>query len=442
MHGYGRTSATRGGVGASVLIVRSAFERRGGVLHADDVPLDAIAHDVGTPTFVYSESYIRERCGALSAVLRDVPHRVHYSLKANACEAVLQTVRAVGCGADVVSGGELYRALRAGYTGDEIVFGGVGKTAREIDESIVAGVKLLNVESLDELRLASNIAQQRQRAVDVGLRVNPEVAVESAHRYTKTGERGNKFGIPHDEAPVAIAEAVNLSHVRLRALVMHVGSQLRTLEAYRNGATRLVSLAADARRMGARDLSYLDLGGGLAVRYLDEPETDLEEFATVARAAAGATGLDLILEPGRFLVANAGVLLTRVLYRKRSGGMEVVVVDAGMTELLRPSHYDAYHHIDTVRAPIGSITADIVGPVCESGDFLALRRPLPDVRSGDLLAVHSVGAYGFSMASRYNGRPLVAEVIVNGARWATATVRESYADLVRAEPVKLAWKEA
>ncbi len=423
-------------------VLADFFPRQSGILGAEDVPLSVIADAVGTPAFVYSGGHVRSRYTALTHALDGIAHRVHYSLKANACAGVLATLREAGSGADVVSGGELYRALRAGFTPDDIIFGGVGKTPREIEESIRAGVKLLNVESLAELELANEIAGRIGLTANIGLRVNPEVAVESAHHYTKTGEKGHKFGIPYDDVVHGAREALGYEHVRLRAIVMHVGSQLRTLDAHRAGAERLLALVSAVREAGARDLRYLDLGGGLPVRYDEEHEADLTGFAAIAKEAAERSGLEIVVEPGRFIVANAGVLLTRVLYRKRSGGTEYVVVDAGMTELLRPSHYDAYHRIDAVDESdaSGSIVADVVGPVCESGDFLARKRTLADVGPGALLAVHSVGAYGFVMASHYNARPRVAEVVVDGDRWAVATERETYADLVRREHEHLEWR--
>lgn len=423
-------------------VLTDSFSRQDGVLHAEDVPLSAIARDAGTPTFVYSAAHVRARYAALVAALGDARHRVHYSLKANSCRAVLGTLRDAGSGADVVSGGELFRAIRSGFRPSDVVFGGVGKTPREMEEAIASGVKLLNVESVAELEFADLLARRIHRTVNIGLRVNPEVAVESAHEYTKTGEKGNKFGIPHDEIEHAVRSALRLKHVRLRAIVMHVGSQLRTLEAHRSGTERLLGLVDDAKVAGAVHLSYLDLGGGLPVTYSDEPDADLEGFGEIVRDAASRSGLEILIEPGRFLVANAGVLLTRVLYRKRSGGTEYVVVDAGMTELVRPSHYDAFHAIEVVEPRDGEITADIVGPVCESGDFLAKARRVPDVQPGDLLAVYSAGAYGFVMASHYNARPRAAEVLVDGGQWALSTARETYADLVRHERAHLEWKRA
>ena len=424
-------------------VLTAAFTRQGGVLCAEGVPLDAIARATDTPAFVYSAAHVRDQYGALDRALEGAPHRIHYSLKANASRGILSVLRALGSGADVVSGGELFRAVRAGFTPADIVFGGVGKSAREIEEGVAAGVKLFNVESIAELEYADAVARSLGRTVNVGLRVNPEVAVESAHQYTKTGEKGHKFGIPFDEVAAAVRTALSRKHTRLRGIVMHVGSQLRSLDAHRAGVERLLGLVSDARAAGAADLAYLDVGGGLPVRYDSEDVADLAGFGDIVRDAATRSGLEILIEPGRFLVANAGILLTRVLYRKRSGGTDYVVVDAGMTELLRPSHYDAYHRIDVVGPRPGSdVVADIVGPVCESGDFLARSRSLPDVQPGDLLAVHSVGAYGFVMASHYNARPHAAEVLVDGDKWALATARETYADLVRNERAHLDWRKA
>jgi diaminopimelate decarboxylase len=427
-------------VGAGVLT--DYFARAGGTLLAEDVPLRAIADAAGTPAFVYSAAHVRDRYQALSRALGDTPHRIHYSLKANSCRGLIDVLRAEGSGVDVVSGGELFRALRAGFAPQDIIFGGVGKSAREIQEGIDAGVKLLNVESLPELRLVNELAGTTGRQANVGFRVNPEVAVESAHHYTKTGEKGHKFGIPYDEVEHAAQVAAELPNIRLCGLGMHVGSQLRTLDAHRAGTERLLTLVDSVRRSGLSTLASLDLGGGLPVRYSDEGEADVEGFAAIARDAAGRSGLEILIEPGRFMVANAGILLTRVLYRKRNGGTEYVVVDAGMTELLRPSHYDAYHHIEPVDQveAAAEVVADVVGPVCESGDFLARARSLPDVQPGALLAVRSVGAYGFVMASHYNARPRAAEVLVDGGRWALVTARETYADLVRHERANPEWR--
>ncbi len=414
---------------------------RDGALHCEGVPLERIALEAGTPAYVYSAGTIRDRYARLDAALAAAPHRIHYSLKANACRGILGVLREAGSGVDVVSGGELYRALRAGFRPDEILFGGVGKQERELREAITAGVKLINVESLAELRLVSKLAVELGREARVGLRVNPEVDVRNAHHYIATGEKGHKFGIPIDEAEAVGRIAIGLPNVVLEAVDMHVGSQLESFEAYREGTARLVELSRALRQSGA-PIRYLDAGGGLPVPYDGGDEPDLAAYGAIVTAAANALGAELLVEPGRFFVAAAGTLVTRVLYRKESGGKNYVICDAGMTELLRPSHYDAFHRIEPVRARAGGMVADVVGPVCESGDFLALDRPLPVVEPGDLLAVHTAGAYGYVMSSTYNARPRVAEVLVDGSRFAVVTARETYEDLVRLEAPTPPWRDA
>lgn len=409
-------------------------------LRCESVPLPEIADAVGTPAYVYSTAVMRSQYERLSAALAPVPHRIHYSLKANSSLALLRVLRALGSAADVVSGGELFRALRAGFAPGEIIFGGVGKTERELAEAVDAGVLLVNVESERELHLLDEIAAARHAIVPIALRVNPEITVETPHSYIRTGEKGHKFGIPYDEAREVARIARSLPHLRLLGLDMHVGSQLSRVDAYERGLARLLELLAQLRADGADELRYLDIGGGLAVTYDAEEPTDLARFAAIVIPAVREAGLQLIVEPGRWLVGNAGLLLTRVLYRKRSGGKELVVTDAGMNDLLRPSHYHAYHRIDAVMPTSGTVRMDVVGPICESGDFLALDREMSDARPGDLFAVRSAGAYGFGMASNYNSRPRAAEVLVDGDRFAVITERERYEDLVRNEPTDLDWR--
>jgi diaminopimelate decarboxylase len=425
-------------VGQSVLT--TVLSRRGDTLSCEDVPLDVLGDAVGTPAYVYSAGSLRQQYGRLDEALRGVPHRIHYSLKANANRAILQLLRSLGAGADVVSGGELFRARRAGFTPDEIIFGGVGKTEAELVDALDAGIRLVNVESDAELLALDRLAGARGRRASVGLRVNPEITVENPHAYIRTGGKGHKFGIPCDEALATGRLALGLRHVDLLGLDMHVGSQLSRLDAYERGLARMLELHDALCAAGATSLRYLDIGGGLAVPYEDEIPPDLDDLRRIVTEAARRTGLQILLEPGRFLVAGAGLLLTRVLYRKRSGGRELAVTDAGMTELLRPSHYQAYHHIEPVLRREGTVPLDIVGPVCESGDFLALGRALPDVQPGDLLAVHTAGAYGYAMASNYNARPRAVEVLVDGERYAITTDRETNEDLVRLERATLDWR--
>ena len=416
---------------------------RDGTLACEGVSLALLAESVGTPAYVYSSASIREQFTRLDKALTGVPHRIHYSLKANANAAILRLVRSLGGGAEVVSGGELYRALHGGFAPEDVVFGGVGKSARELGEAVEAGVRLVNVESEAELRLLDGIACERKRRIPVGLRLNPEITVDSPHAYIRTGGKGHKFGIPYDEGLSAARLAASLTWLELAGLDMHVGSQLAVLEAYERGLERITSLLDAVRADGIRTIRYLDIGGGLAVPYEDEKPPDLKAYGRIVREVAKRTGLEILVEPGRFLVADAGTLLTRVLYRKRSGGREIAVTDAGMTELLRPSHYQAYHHIEPVRPrQRATVRIDVVGPVCESGDFLALDREMPDIEAGDLLAVRTAGAYGYSMASNYNARPRAAEILVDGDRYAVTTEREEYQDLIRLERHALEWKTA
>lgn len=425
-------------MGESVLT--AGFPRVGGLLRCEGVSLEAVADAAGTPCYVYSAATVRNRYELLTETLAPVPHRIHYTLKANSNRAILQLLRGLGASVDVVSGGELFRALRAGYRGGEIIFGGVGKTEAELEEALEARVLLVNIESESELHCLNELAAKRNVRAPVSVRVNPEITVDAAHEYIRTGERGHKFGVPLDDAVRVAHLAATLPYTTLLGLDMHLGSQLSRVDPYRAGTERLTGIAGELRRRGVDTLRYLDIGGGLGVRYDTEEPPDLARFARSVLPLVEASGLQLIMEPGRFIVGNAGVLLTRVLYRKHSGGKEYVITDAGMTELLRPSHYGAFHRIEAVCATDVRTRADVVGPVCESGDFLALDRDLQDVAPGDLLAVFDVGAYGFVMSSNYNSRRRGAEVLVDGDRFAIVTARENYESLVQQEADDPEWR--
>ena len=422
-------------------VLTSGFARVDGALACEGVSLERVAAEVGTPAYVYSSAVVRDRYTRLNASLGSLPHRIHYTLKANSNRAVLRVLRELGAGVDVVSGGELFRAQRAGFVGGDIIFGGVGKTEPELRQALKVGVLMINAESEAEVRLLDRIAGELGVLAPVGIRVNPEVTVDSSHRYIKTGEKGAKFGVPFDEALGVARVAADLPNTRLVGLDMHIGSQLFRLDPYLDGTERLVELQDRLRADGVGTLEFLDIGGGLGVSYDDETSPDLERFAKAIVARVQPTGLTLLMEPGRFIVGNAGVLLTRVLYRKRSGGRDFLITDAGMTELLRPSHYDAYHRIEAVQSVGTQMTADVVGPVCESGDFLALDRHMDEANAGDLLAVHDVGAYGYVMASNYNTRGRGVEVLVDGDRYAVVTVREDYEDIVRLEQDDPEWRD-
>ncbi len=418
------------------------FIREDGLLSCDHVSLEAIANAVGTPAYVYSVAAIKNQYKRLSDGLANIPHRIHYSVKANSNLAILGVLRSLGAGVDIVSGGEMYRAQSAGFKGQDIVFSGVGKTEREMTEALTLGVLMINVESAEELEFLDQVAGRMGKRASVALRVNPEVMVDTPHPYTRTGVKGMKFGIPFDETLVVAQRALAMKNIALIGLDMHVGSQISQFEPYEIGLSRLLQLKTEIEEAGARELQYLDIGGGLAVSYDAERPIDVAAFADVVERMVGPTGLKVIVEPGRFLVGNAGALITKVLYRKRSGGKEFMIVDAGMNDLIRPSHYNAYHRIEAVRETETRVTADVVGPVCESGDFMGLHRDVDDAQPGDLIAVLSAGAYGFVMASNYNSRPRVAEVLVDNGRFGVVTEREQYSDLVRKERLEPEWRKA
>jgi diaminopimelate decarboxylase len=420
----------------------AAFPRDGGVLHAEQVPLPVIADAVGTPTYIYAANTIRARYQQLARAFAGVSFSVHFAMKSNSNHSILQLMRDLGAGVDIVSGGELFRAIHAGFRGSDIVFSGVGKTMDELARALEAQVMLINIESEAELFAVNAVAAERGVTAPIAIRVNPEVLVNTPHAYIRTGEKGQKFGIPQDDVERIAALALTLPHVALKGLGMHLGSQIANADPMREALPKLLAVIARVRALG-HTLEFLDVGGGLAVPYeAGEVEADVLDYASVVRAAAQETGLHLLLEPGRFLVAEAGILLTRVLYRKHAAGKDFVVTDAGMNDLIRPSLYQAHHDMQAVGDVSGAVTADVVGPICESGDFLARHRDMPDVAAGDLIAVHTAGAYGYTMASTYNSRPRSAEVLVDGDQFAIITEREQLADLIRLECPRVQWRKS
>jgi diaminopimelate decarboxylase len=395
--------------------------------------LPEVATRVGTPVFCYNADAIRARYRVLDGALAEIPHRICFAVKANSNLAVLRILQELGAGADIVSLGEMRRALAAGFTPDRIVFSGVGKTADEITAAVAAGIGHLNVESREELELVGQVAAAEQKPVHVGIRVNPDVTTDT-HPYISTGKSGIKFGLPTDQVVPAAEYVLRHPLLELTSLAMHLGSQIVDVEPFLQGITRLMELLDRLRSIGVSSLQVLDIGGGLGIRYAEERALDPGEFARAVIPRLTASGMMVYLEPGRFLVGSAGVLLTRVLYRKHSGGKGFIIVDAGMNDLVRPSHYQAYHEIvELEQRGRPASRADVVGPVCETGDFLALDRMLPGVEAGDALAVLGSGAYGFVMASNYNSRPRPPEVIVDGERWWVARPREDLEDLFRTE---------
>jgi diaminopimelate decarboxylase len=437
-----RREISSGGVVGQSVLMAHGYARHDGALFCDGVALETIAARVGTPVYVYSANVIRSQYRRLERAIEGLPMHVHYSVKANSSLAILALLRSLGAGVDIVSGGELHRALEAGFTGADIVFSGVGKTPAELERAVRVGVRSINVESEGELAVLQDVAQRVGVVAPVVLRVNPDVAVDTPHPYTRTGERGMKFGIPLDRV-VAVARAMtSLANVKLIGLASHLGSQIGDATPYALAARALVQLKHQIEGENLAGLTTLDLGGGLGVTDDDGSSLNLVAYADALRIAAAEPGVEILIEPGRFLVAESGVLVTRVLYRKHSGGKEIVITDAGMNDFIRPSLYASHHAIDS--ASSGSeptLRANIVGPVCESGDFFANDRLIADIAPGELLVLRATGAYGYSMASNYNSRRRPAEVLVDGNRFAVITERESDADLTRRETFTPDWIE-
>jgi diaminopimelate decarboxylase len=422
------------GMGSS-LLSDAGLQRVGDSLHLAGVPLSAVADGAGTPAYVYNADVIRRQFRVLDEALSPVPHRIAYAVKANSNLAVLRLLRDLGAGADIVSGGELARALAAGFEPGRIVFSGVGKTDEELTAAVEAGIGHVHLESTAELAALGRIAARLGRSVRVGIRVNPDVTADT-HPYIATGQGGIKFGVPVDQVvPLALAVGEH-PLLTLDTIAMHIGSQLLDPRPYAEGIGRLLELIDRLCEAGVSTIRSLDVGGGIGIRYLDEHPLRPADLASTILPLVHQSGLTLVMEPGRYLVGAAGVLLTTVLSRKHSGGKDLVIVDAGMNDLVRPSHYMAYHEmVELERRDRPVAEVDIVGPVCETGDFLARDRTLPGLDRGERIAVLGAGAYGFVMASNYNTRPRPAEVMVDGERWWVARPRERLDELFRSERV-------
>ncbi len=414
------------------------FAYRNGALHAEACSLAALADAVGAPFYCYSAATIRRHYQVFAQAFAGLDARVCYAVKANSNQAVLRLLAKEGAGMDVVSGGELARALAAGVSGEKITFSGVGKTRDEIDAALGANIFCFNVESEPELEAISAVAQACGRPARVSLRVNPDVDAKT-HQKISTGKAENKFGVPLSRAREVYARAAKLSGVDIVGADMHIGSQLTDLAPFDEAFSLLAELVRDLRADG-HQISHVDLGGGLGIPYRegDEPASyHPERYAEIARKHFAALGCKLVLEPGRLIVGNAGVLVTRVLYVKQGEAKSFVIVDAGMNDLIRPTLYDAWHDIIPVREPSDRrmITADVVGPVCETGDYLALAREMPEARQDELLAVMTAGAYGAVQSGTYNSRPLIPEILVDGDRYAVIRPRPSVAELIALDRV-------
>ena len=401
------------------------FAYRDGVLHAEAVNLDTLAAEVGTPFYCYSTATLTRHYQVFAGAFADVPALVCYAMKANSNQAVVRTLARLGAGADVVSGGELKRARTAGIPADKIMFSGIGKTEAELALAVDEGILCVNVESEPELELLSSIAASRGRTANVSVRVNPDIDAKTHHKIA-TGKAENKFGIPISRAREVYTHAGKLKGLKVAGVDMHIGSQITELDPFGN-AFALLAEFVRALRTDGHTISHVDLGGGLGIPYRDddEPPPHPQAYAEVVKRATRDLDCRLIFEPGRLLVGNAGILVTRVLFVKHGEARNFVVVDAAMNDLVRPTLYDAHHEIWPVTQASSSrrIRADVVGPVCESGDFLAVDRDMVEPASGALLAVMSAGAYGAVQAGTYNTRALVPEVLVNGAEWALVRPR-------------------
>ena len=402
------------------------FAYRNRVLHAEDVDLSVLAQAVGTPFYCYATATLERHYRVFAQAFADVDALICYAMKANSNQAVIATLARLGAGADVVSEGELLRARAAGIPPQKIMFSGVGKTERELALAVEEGILCVNVESEPELELLAAIAAQKGRAADISIRVNPDIDPKT-HAKIATGKAENKFGIPIGRAREVYARAAKLKGVRVTGVDVHIGSQITALEPFSDAFALLAEFVRELRADG-HVIRHLDLGGGLGIPYREdnEPPPDPSAYASVVKRATRDLDCQLIFEPGRLIVGNAGILVARVLYVKRGEAKTFVIVDAGMNDLVRPTLYDAHHDLRPVReAAVGAprLIADVVGPVCESGDYLALDRALPEPHSGELLAVMSAGAYGAVQAGTYNSRALIPEVLVRKGEWALVRPR-------------------
>ncbi|WP_447599899.1 diaminopimelate decarboxylase [Nitrospira sp. Nam80] len=412
------------------------FQYREGELYCEDVPLARIAKEIGTPCYVYSHHTLVRHFRAYDSAFQNIPHILAFAMKANSNLAILKLMANEGSGVDIVSGGELYRAMRAGVPASKIVFAGVGKNADEIAEALKADILMFNVESSEELRAINDVAASMGKQARVALRINPDIDPKT-HPYISTGLKKSKFGIGADRAMEEFHLASTLSHIDVVGVHKHIGSQLTEVTPFVEALKKVLGLVQALKDRGI-NIRYINIGGGLGITYSDENPPQPKDLADAISPLVRDLKCVLIMEPGRVIVGNAGVLMTKVLYTKDGEAKRFLIVDAAMNDLIRPSLYGAYHDIRPLYERTNQThrsLVDVVGPVCESGDFLAKDRMMPDVKPGEMLAVMSAGAYGFVMASNYNSRPRVPEVLVKGGEMHVIRARESYDDLVRGEHI-------
>jgi diaminopimelate decarboxylase len=411
------------------------FQYRGDTLFAEDVDITALAGDVGTPFYVYSAATLRRHVRVMREAFAGINTLVAYAMKANSNQAVLRVVAREGAGADVVSGGELERAIAAGIPASKIVFSGVGKTFAEMRRALELGIHCFNLESEPELERLSDVAVSMGMTAPVSVRINPDVDA-GTHKKISTGKAENKFGIPYGRAREVYARIAALPGVRAVGVDMHIGSQITNMAPFDNAFALLADLVRELKAAG-HDIRHVDVGGGLGIPYHfdEDAPPDPMSYAAIVKKHIAPLGVSLVLEPGRLIVGNAGILVTKVEFVKQ-GAKTFVIVDAAMNDLIRPTLYEAHHDLQpVVHSNLPRITADIVGPVCETGDFIAQDREIEGVKEGDLIAVMSAGAYGAVMASTYNSRPLIPEVLVDGTKWHVIRPRKSIAELIALDSV-------
>lgn len=411
------------------------FKYKNGELYCEGVPVRTVAQRVGTPFYLYSSNTLASHFRAFDNAFAGVPHLICFALKSNSNSAVLRLLGREGAGADIVSGGELFRALRAGIDPKKIVYAGVGKRREELEYALKVGILMFNVESGEELLALDRAAKEMRAIARIALRVNPNIDAVT-HAYITTGLKENKFGIPIEQALEFYQTAKGLANVEIVGVHQHIGSQITEIQPFVDALEKLVGFVRELKSAGI-DIQYVNIGGGLGITYKDETPPLPKDVAQAIRPLLKDCGCTIVMEPGRAIVGNAGILVTSALYRKDSGEKRFLIVDAGMNDLIRPSLYEAYHDIRPVVEPAAAAEAvyDVVGPVCESGDFLARDRKMAEVQQGELLAVMSAGAYGFSMSSNYNSRPRAAEVLVKGSEYYVVRERETYNDLIKGEKV-------
>ncbi|MCB4792035.1 MAG: diaminopimelate decarboxylase [Elusimicrobia bacterium] len=414
--------------------MKESLHYRKNNLYFENASLEKLADKFGTPLYVYSKSKLIENYRSFDSAFKKVPHLVCYAMKANSNSTVLKTLAGLGSGVDVTSGGELYRSLKAGFSPERTVYAGIGKTAVEIEYALKHNILMFNVESIEELELIGRLAKRHNKKASIALRVNPHVDAHT-HKYITTGKSGSKFGIPYPEALVVYKLASKIKSIDAAGLHCHIGSQITEVKPFHLTSLRMAKIVNELFKAGIK-LRYIDFGGGLGIQYRHENVSSPTNLADAVLVPFKGFKGTFVFEPGRYIVGNTGILLVKVTYRKKADGKNFLIVDGGMNDLIRPTLYEAYHDIIPVKNPAGpKLTSDVVGPICETGDFLGQSRLLPWLAQGEYLAVKCAGAYSMAMSSQYNSRPRAAEIMINGSKYKMVREREKYEDLVRKERI-------